>query len=112
MAAARKSARGSSSTTVRLTRLRRRSSGDGSAGGGLSTRRAESANPIASVTVAPGCVISRAAVPAARPSSLRPAANVVSGSCLMLSRSRSLPLTSRGTGTGGIGRGSGFRSVS
>ena len=88
LAAARKSARGSSSTTVRLTRLRRRSSGDGSA-----ARRAEHAagriaNPTASVTVAPGCVISRAAVPAARPSSLRPA-NVVSGSCLMLSRSRS-----------------------
>ena len=75
-------------------------------------RRAESAKPRASVTVAPGRVTKRPAVPAARPSNFRPADSVVSGSCLRLSRSRSLPLRSRGTGTGGIGRGSGSRSVS
>ena len=112
LAAARRSASGSSSTRVRVTRLRRRSSGDGSAGGGLSIRRAESAKPSASVTVAPGRVTSRAVVPIAPPSSLRPAVSVVSGSCRTLSRTRSLPLTSRGTGTGGMGRGAGSRSVS
>ena len=97
---------------VRLTRLRRRSSGDVSAGCGMSIRRAESAKPSASLTVGPGWVASRTAAPATPPRNRRPAENVVCGSCLMLSRSRSSPVTSRGTGTGGIGRGSGSRSVS
>ena len=93
---------------MRLTRLRRRSSGDGAAGGGPSTRRAEAAKPIASATVGPGAVSRRSAVPAARTSSLAPADRAVPGSCRRPSRSRSVPVTSRGMGTGGMGRGRGF----
>ena len=112
LAAARRSVSGSSSTWVWVIRLRRRSSGDGSAGGGPSIRRAESAKPKTSATVGPGRVTSWAAVPTARSSHFRPTESVVAGHCLRLSRTRSSPLRSRGTGTGGIGRGSGSRAVS
>ena len=97
---------------MRLIRLRRRSSGDGAVGGGPSTRRAELAKPTASATVGPGWLIRRPTVPAVRPSSFHPDVRVVSGSRRRLSRIRSVPVTSRGMGTGGMGRGSGSRSVS
>ena len=112
LAAPRRSASGTSRTCVRVTRLRRRSSGDGGAGCGPSTRRADLANPIASATVGPGAPSRRSAMRAAPPSSFHPRARAVSGSRLRLARSRSLPVTSRGMGTGASGRGPGSRPVS
>ena len=62
--------------------------------------------------VTAGRLIRRSAVVTARPSARRPADTAVSGRCVRLSRTRSSPLTSRGMGMGGSGRGRASRSVS
>ncbi len=97
--------------SLRVARLRRRSSGDGSAAR-LSTRMPDMAYPTIPDTVDAGSSIARPATDTAPDSALTTPPTTANGRWLMPCRIRSLGDRSCGTGSGGGGLGGGLRSRS